>query len=72
MLLDPDSGQIVTNDYRRKGGEAVVVLDIETGDELGRATVGGMMQGVVFPSVGWNRDLYWCSMGRVARIFIDG
>lgn len=70
MLLDPASGQIVTNDYTRSGGEAVVVLDIETGAERGRAAVGGRMQGVVFPSIGWDRDLYWCSMGRLARIFI--
>jgi hypothetical protein len=28
---------------------------------------------VVFPSAGWGRDLYWSSMGRVARIFVaDG
>jgi DNA-binding beta-propeller fold protein YncE len=72
MLLDPGSGQIVTNDYAPRTGEAVVVLDIETGTELARATVGGLMQGVVFPSIGWNRDLYWCSMGKLARISIVG
>lgn len=72
MLLDPASGQVVTNDYTRKSGEAVIVLDIETGEELGRAQVGGRMQGVVFPSIGWDRDLYWCSMGKLARIFIAG
>ncbi len=70
MLLDPDSGQIVTNDYTQRTGEAVVVLDITTGAELARAAVGGLTQGVVFPSIGWSRDIYWCSMGKLARISI--
>jgi hypothetical protein len=70
MLLYPTTGELVTNDYRRLG-EEVVVLDIETGDERGRVQVGGLTQGVVFPSVGWGRDLYWCSMGKVARVFVQ-
>lgn len=67
MILLPHSGRLVTNDYQ--GREAVVLLDIETGDLLVRAEVGGITQGVVFPSIGWNDDIYWCSMRRVARIF---
>jgi hypothetical protein len=70
MLLYPATGELVTNDYRRLG-EEVVVLHIETGDERGRVRVGGLTQGVVFPSVGWGRDLYWCSMGKVARVFVQ-
>jgi hypothetical protein len=70
MLLYPDSGELVVNDYRRFG-EEVVVLDIETGAERGRVRVGGLMQGVVFPSTGWGRDLYWSSMGKLARIFVQ-
>lgn len=69
MILYPDSGELVVNDYRR-WGEEVVVLDIETGSERGRVRVGGVMQGVVFPCVGWQRDVYWSSMGKVARIFV--
>jgi hypothetical protein len=26
---------------------------------------------VVFPSVGWGRDVYWSSMGRMARVFVQ-
>ncbi len=70
MVLHPASGELVTNDYRRLG-EEVVVLDIETGAERGRVRVGGLTQGVVFPSVGWARDVYWCSMGKLARIFVQ-
>jgi len=70
MLLYPDTGELVVNDYRRSG-EEVVVLAIDTGAELGRVRSGGLFQGVVFPSPGWGRDLYWCSMGRLARIFVQ-
>lgn len=69
MLLYPGTGEFITNDYRR-WGEEVVALQIDTGQELGRVRSGGITQGVVFPSVGWNRDLYWSSMGRLARIFV--
>jgi hypothetical protein len=72
MLLDPYSGQIVTNDYAPRTGEVLVVLDIETGAERARAAIGGAMQGVVFPSIGWDRDLYWCSMSKLARVSISG
>ena len=68
LLLYPSSGELVVNDYRRLG-EEVAVLDIETGQERARVRSGGLTQGVVFPSVGWERDFYWCSMGRLARIF---
>jgi hypothetical protein len=69
MILYADSGELVVNDYRRHG-EEVVVLDIATGQEMGRVRTGGLMQGVVFPSPGWGRDFYWSSMGRLARVFV--
>jgi len=70
MILYPQTGQLVVNDYRRMG-EEVVVLQIETGAEIGRVRSGGLTQGVVFPSVGWERDFYWSSMGRLARVFVQ-
>lgn len=70
MVLYPETGELFTNDYRRYG-EEVVMLDIETGTERGRVRVGGINQGVVFPSVGWGRDLYWSSMAKVARIYVQ-
>jgi hypothetical protein len=69
MILYPDSGELVLNDYRR-WGEEVVVLDIASGTEKARVRTGGLTQGVVFPSAGWQRDVYWSSMGRLARIFV--
>ena len=69
MLLYEDSGEVVTNDHHGLR-EEVVVLDIATGRERARAATGGRMQGVVFPSPGWGRDLYWCSMDRIARLHV--
>lgn len=67
MILYPDTAEVVVNDYRQHG-EEVAVLDIVSGREKGRARIGGLMQGVVFPSPGWERDFYWSSMGRLARV----
>ncbi len=67
MLLYEESGEVVTNDHQGLS-EQVVVLDIDTGREKARARTGGRMQGVVFPSPGWNGDFYWCSMDRIARV----
>lgn len=69
MIHYPDTGELVINDYRRNG-EEVVVLRIESGEEIARVRIGGINQGVVFPSAGWQRDFYWSSMGRVARVFV--
>jgi hypothetical protein len=70
MLQYPQTGELVVNDYRRNA-EEVVVLDIETGEELGRVRTGGITQGVVFPSIGWGRDFYWTTFGRLARVFVQ-
>jgi len=48
-----------------------VVLDIASGAEKGRVRVGGWSQGVVFPSPGFSRDLYWSSLSRLARIHVE-
>jgi len=70
MILYPRTGQLVVNDYRDRA-EEVVMLNIDTGTEIARVKVGGITQGVVFPSVGWNRDFYWSSMGKLARVFVQ-
>jgi hypothetical protein len=69
LLLYPDTGELIVNDYRHHG-EEVVVLNIESGEEIARVRSGGLTQGVVFPSTGWGRDFYWSSMGRLARIYV--
>jgi hypothetical protein len=54
----------------RRGGDDVVVLDIETGAERGRTRVPSMFQSVLFPAPGWNRDLYWCTFSTLARVAV--
>jgi hypothetical protein len=52
----------------RRAGDDVVVLDIETGAERGRARVPSMFQSVLFPAPGFRRDLYWCTFSTLARL----
>lgn len=54
----------------RGSREDVVVVDIETGEERGRAPVPTPVQSVVFPAPGFGRDLYWCSIATLARVVV--
>ncbi len=62
LLLYAESGEVVTGD-----GVDVVVLDIETGEELARADSGHGMQSVLFPCPGEGRSFYVCSFVGVSR-----
>jgi hypothetical protein len=50
--------------------DEVVVVDVETGAERGRAAVPSLMQSVVFPAPGFDRDLYWCTFTTLARVAV--
>jgi hypothetical protein len=69
MIRFPDTGELVTADHdRERMADQVVVLAIETGTELGRVDTGGPVQSVVFPAVGFDRDLYVCSFTTLSRV----
>jgi hypothetical protein len=71
MLLIPETGQIVTADYRPElGCEQVVVLDITTGKEVARVSTTSPIQSAVFPAIGPRGDIYWCSMTTITRISV--
>ena len=71
MLLSPETGQIVTADYRPElGCEQVVVLDITTGKEVARVSTTSPIQSAVFPAIGPQGDIYWCSMTTITRISV--
>jgi hypothetical protein len=71
MLLIPETGQIVTADYRPElGCEQVVVLDITTGTEVARVSTTSPIQSAVFPAIGPQGDIYWCSMTTITRISV--
>jgi hypothetical protein len=64
-----DRGLVLTGDFDRvKGTEDVVLLDISTGAEVARADTGGPIQSTVFPGMGHDGTLYWCSMTTVSRL----
>ena len=58
---------IVVNDHD-DAGDAVVVLDIETGEERGRAATTSPVQSVTFPAAGFGRDFWYCSFACVAHV----
>ena len=69
LLALPGSGVVVTGDHdRERMVEDVVVLDVSTGEELARATTGGPLQSTVFPALGHDGTVYWCSMSSVSRL----
>lgn len=71
MLLSPESGQIITADYRPDlGCEQVVVLDIASGVEIARVSTSSPIQSAVFPAVGAQGDIYWCSMTTITRVTV--
>ena len=59
MTGDHDAGRMV---------EQVVVVDISTGTELARADTEGPLQSAVFPALGWDATVYWCSLSTVSRL----
>lgn len=66
LLLYAETGELVTGDQAD-----VVVLDIETGRELGRVDSASGMQSVLFPAPGFGRDFYVCSFSAVTRVHVD-
>lgn len=70
LLLLGDSGEMLVNDHSLRG-EQLVVLAIDSGNELGRVRTGGLAQGVVFPGVGWNGDLLHASFDSLVRLWAE-
>jgi hypothetical protein len=66
----PARSAVVRRALSRASGDDVVLVDIETGEERGRAHVPSMFQSVLFPAPGWNRDLYWCTFSTLARLAV--
>ena len=67
MIYYQDTGEVVTNDYKRFS-DSSVVLDIESGTEKGRATLNSLSQGVVFSCPGWTRDFYYLTFSSLTRV----
>jgi hypothetical protein len=73
MLLFPDTGELVTNDHDpARMADAIVVLDIESGEERVRVDAGSAVQSVLFPAAGFERDFYYCSFASLTRVTATG
>ncbi|MEM7687578.1 MAG: hypothetical protein AAF291_01020 [Pseudomonadota bacterium] len=70
MCLFPDTAELAINDFQ-DGQDCVVLLDIETGRELGRAVTESRFANGMILSAGQNRDVYYCSIGFIARAWIE-
>ena len=68
MVLFLDTGEVVVNDFK-DGYDHLVVYDVLTGEELGRATTQSTTANGMFLSSGWNSDVLYCSIGTIARAF---
>ena len=69
LVLFPDTGELLTGDHdAERGVDQAVVLDVDTGAELARVDTGSPLQGVLFPAVGFDRDVYLCTFSHVTRL----
>jgi hypothetical protein len=71
MIRFPDSGELVCFDHSTTEGEHAVVLDLETGEELGRVAIDSPVQSVLFPAPGWDRDFYAVTFTGVSRVSVE-
>jgi len=79
MILYSDTGELVLEDGAAMGpassaeGSMAVVVDIETGRELGRAPSGAPSISGMFFCPGYGRDFYSGSLrGAIARYYVEG
>jgi hypothetical protein len=68
LVLFPDTGELLANDHRPGEGDALVVVDVSTGDVRCRVPVGSPAQSVVFGAPGRRRDAYYVSLSTIARV----
>jgi hypothetical protein len=68
LIAFPDTGEVLANDHDPDTGDALVVVDIETGDLRCRIPVDSPAQSVVFGAPGRHRDAYYVSLSTIARV----
>ena len=56
----------------RTGRDALVVLDLDSGEEKARVDVPSPSQGFLFPAPGFGRDVYYMSLTTIARVAVTG
>ncbi len=71
MLYYPDTGELLMDDKSNRFD--VILVDIETGEEKGRATTGAVASAAMLYSPGQGRDAYCATgiLGDVIRVYVD-
>jgi hypothetical protein len=70
MLRVPATGELLTYDFDHdRGTDQAVVLDIETGEELGRVDTDSPVQCVLFPAPAAAGGAYVCTFAAVTRVY---
>jgi hypothetical protein len=68
-LLFPDTGEVLVDDGV-DGADHLVLLDLDTGMELGRVALPSTPPNGMFLTPGWHRDAYACSTNTITRISV--
>ena len=76
LSVYPESRELVVGERsaramrasRSLGGDSLVVLDLDSGEERARVEVPSAIQGFLFPAPGFGRDVYYQSLSTIARI----
>ena len=71
LTLYADTGELIVDHVHKMGEWDAVVLDIETGNERGRADTGCFMQIGMWYTPGFERDFYTSTaVGRIGRVSV--
>ncbi len=68
LLLWPDDGGLLVFDHAPSTGDHAVILDISTGEQLGRVATGSPIQTVLFPAPAPAGGILVCSHTTLSRI----
>lgn len=69
QILFADTGELLSGDHDAEG-EHAVLLDVGSGEVLGRVATGSAVQSVLFPAPGWDRDVYTCTFTTLTRVTV--
>jgi len=77
LLRDPGEVYVMTIEMVRNRlfklpvSSRIERIHPETGAEKGRVALNNRAQGAVFSSAGWGRDLYYLTLDKMARVFVN-
>jgi hypothetical protein len=71
LVVHPDTGELVANDFSLDTGDAVVTVNLDDGAVRTRTPVDSPAQSVVFGCPGRNRDHLYVSLSTLARVVFD-